>query len=254
MKDDDARLFAEVLRDGAAQIGVPLSEERIDACRRYTALMLATNEHTNLTRIVAPAEVAVKHFVDSLTVLAAVPDLAEGARIADVGTGAGFPGLALKIARPDLRVTLLDSLGKRLTFLGEVVAELGLKDVALVHARAEDAGRDPAHRDAYGLVTARAVAALPTLLEWCGPLVRVGGRFVAMKSGAADEELAAAADAARALNLRPAGRRHDTAVTLPAVPGSDEEPPARRLLTYEKAGQTPKVYPRRPAEIKAKPL
>lgn len=259
MNDDDARLFAEVLRDGAAQVGVPLPEERIDACRRYASLMLATNEHTNLTRIVAPAEVAVKHFVDSLTVLLAVPDLAEGARIADVGTGAGFPGLALKIARPDLRVTLLDSLGKRLTFLGEVVAELGLKDVALVHARAEDAGRAPAHRDAYDLVTARAVAALPTLLEWCGPLVRVGGRFVAMKSAAADEELAAGANAARVLHLRPAGARHNLALTLPAVPavpggGGDEPPAARRLLTYEKTAPTPKPYPRRPAEIKAKPL
>jgi 16S rRNA (guanine527-N7)-methyltransferase len=250
LDEDGARVFADTLRSAAAAVGAPLTEVQIAACRRYAGAMLAVNAHTNLTRIVAPAEVAVKHFADSLTVLAAVPGLPEGASVADVGTGAGFPGLALKIARPDLRVTLIDSLAKRLTFLDQVVADLELKNVALVHARAEDAGRDPAHRDRYDLVTARAVAALPTLLEWCGPLARVGGRFVAMKASTADEELSAAANAARLLQLT---LTDDRALTLPPT-ADDAEPPARRLLVYRKTRPTPPAYPRRAAEIKSRPL
>jgi 16S rRNA (guanine527-N7)-methyltransferase len=236
------------LGSAAIAVGVPLTAEQIEQCVRYTEILLATNAHTNLTRITAPAEVAVKHFADSLTVLRAVPDLASGATVADVGTGAGFPGLVLKIVRPDLHVTLLDSVQKRLTFLAEVVAALGLGGVSLVHLRAEDAGRDPAHRDRYDLVTARAVATLPTLLEWCLPLVRPGGgRFVAMKSGVVDAERSAATNAAGILQARLAD---DVALTLPPTP-ADPEPAARRLLVYRKLRPTPPGYPRRPAEIKA---
>ncbi|HVK05221.1 MAG TPA: 16S rRNA (guanine(527)-N(7))-methyltransferase RsmG, partial [Armatimonadaceae bacterium] len=195
--------FTETLTRACAAIGVPLDAAQVGACLRFARLLLETNERTNLTRITAPAEMAVKHFADSLTVLRAVPDLPEGARVADVGTGAGFPGVVLKIARPDLRIVLIDSLAKRLSFLEGVTTALLLKDVSLVHARAEDAGRDPSLRDRCDLVTARAVAALPTLLEWCGPLARPGsGRFVAMKAGGVDEEIAAAATASAALHLR----------------------------------------------------
>jgi len=247
----DEALFRSALEAGVAACGLSLSAAEIDACSRYKDLLLATNEHTNLTRITAPADVAVKHFVDSLTVLRAVPDLTSKATLLDVGTGAGFPGLVLKIVRPGLRVTLMDSLAKRLTFLQEVVAALGLEQVTLVHARAEDAGQDPAHRDRYDLVTARAVAALPTLLEWCTPFVRPSsGRFVAMKAAGVDSELAAAENASYLLHVR---LEADLPFELPPVSG-DTEASSRRLLVYRKNRPTPTLYPRRPAEIKAKPL
>jgi 16S rRNA (guanine527-N7)-methyltransferase len=180
--------------------------------------------------------------------------------VADVGTGAGFPGLPLAIVRPDVHVTLMDALNKRLAFLADATGELDVTNVTLVHARAEDAGRDPAHRDRYDLVVARAVAGLPTLLEWCGPLVRApGGRFVAMKSAGIDDELAASSPAAQALHLR---LTRDVPLTLaPPVnanegeTGSDDgEPLGRRLLVWEKTRPTPARYPRRAAEIKARPL
>lgn len=247
--DDAARnTLLRVLESGAAAFEIALDERQIDLFARYAERLLAANARTNLTRITAPDAVAAKHFVDSLSVLAACPDLAENASVADIGTGAGFPGVPLKIVRPDLRLTLIDSLNKRLDFLRDLATELGLSEITLVHARAEDAGRDAAHRDRYDLVTARAVAALPTLLEWCAPLVRDGGRFVAMKAAEVDAELAASAAAQRALRARLIG---DVAVLLPGT-GEETEPVRRRLLVFEKTGATPPRFPRRPAEIKAR--
>lgn len=250
MTEDDRLVFAETLQRAALHLNLPLNAEQITACARYTDLLLETNAHTNLTRITEPGAVAIKHFADSLTVLRAVPDLTQGAKVADVGTGAGFPGMVLKIVRPDLRLALIDSLAKRLTFLQKVVDTLGLEQVHLVHARAEEAGRDALHRDTYDLVTARAVAALPTLLEWCGPLVRPSGRFLAMKTEQVAEELASAEGAVSLLALR---LTKDVSVTLPASPGEDE-PARRRLLVYEKLRATPSRFPRRTEEIKARPL
>jgi len=244
-----ARFFA-ALDAGIAHLGLSLPPTAPNAFFVYAEQLLQTNRHTNLTRITAPDEVAVKHFVDSVSVLVACPALPPGARVADIGTGAGFPGLPLAIVRPDLSVTLVDALAKRLRFLESVIENLGLGNVTLVHGRAEDVGREAAHRERYDLVVARAVAALPTLLEWCAPLVRVGGRFLALKSGDMDDELAAAANAARLLNVRLV---RDLALTLPPV-GDDPAAPARRLLLYEKLAPTPAHLPRRPAEIKAKPL
>jgi 16S rRNA (guanine527-N7)-methyltransferase len=253
MIPSDETLFRHTLEHGASAFGVPLTQAQLDQCVRYTNLLLQTNEHTNLTRITAPADVAIKHFVDSLTVLSAVTDLKPGASVADVGTGAGFPGVVLKIVRPDLKLTLLDSLGKRLTFLREVAEVLELQDVAFVHARAEEAGRDTAHRDQYDLVTARAVAALPTLLEWCTPLCAVQGRFVAMKASGADDELSISDTAVRELGIR---LENDLALELPASSEEETAEPAasRRLLVYRKHFPTRPLYPRRTPEIKAKPL
>ena len=296
---EEAARFSDTLRGGAEAIGVPLTDLQVDACLTYSRLLLATNAHTNLTRITDPEEVAIKHFVDSLTVLwrgekdgpltpagggiSLAPQRvgAGGASgritLCDVGTGAGFPGIVLKIVRPNLHVTLLDSLAKRLTFLGQVVAELELKNVRLVHSRAEDAGRNPALRDRFHVVTARAVASLPTLLEWCGPLVTVGGHFVAMKAAGAEEELATSANAAEALQLRLVER---VGLELPVLKGGEKRGPlapinggtsgiafspappftgaggalSRHLLLYEKTNPTPKLYPRLPAEIKKRPL
>lgn len=253
MTPSDETFFRHTLEQGAAAISVPLTTAQLDQCVRYTTLLLQTNEHTNLTRITIPVDIAIKHFVDSLTVFRAVPDLKQGARVADVGTGAGFPGVVLKIVRPDISLTLLDSLGKRLTFLREVVEALELKDVAFVHARAEEAGRDAAHRDRYDLVTARAVASLPTLLEWCTPLCAVRGRFVAMKASGADEELSVSDTAVQELGIK---LESDLALTLPAASNEVdfESAVSRRLLVYRKNFPTRPLYPRRTPEIKAKPL
>lgn len=256
MTDNEKERFQSALQSGADAIGISLTEIQVGQCLIYVERMLTVNEHTNLTRITEPEAVAVKHFVDSLTVLKALPAsphpqaLAQGATVADIGTGVGFPGLALKIVRPDLHMTLMDSLGKRLTFLQEVISELELTNVTTVHARAEDAGRNADFRDHFDLVTARAVAALPTLLEWCTPLVRQGGRFVAMKSAGVDAEIAAANTAAGLLQVRLTA---DHNLTLPSVPG-DDEPAARRLIVYAKLRPTPSRFPRRTAEIKQAPL
>jgi 16S rRNA (guanine527-N7)-methyltransferase len=250
MTETERNLFQETLRDGTANLGISLSDDALRQCLAYTVRLLEVNTQQNLTRITEPRAVAIKHFVDSFTVLRACPDLRDGATVADVGTGAGFPGVPLKILRPDLSLTLLDSLAKRLTFLKDTLDEIDITGVTLAHARAEDAGRDPRFRDRFDLVTARAVAPLPVLLEWCGPLARVGGRFVAMKGANADDELTVAGTAAQRLGLR---LTDDMGIILPPVPG-DEEPSQRRLFVYEKTRPTPSPYPRRPAEIKTKPL
>ncbi len=248
--DFDEAVFVETLASATVAVGVPLMPEQITQCVTYARLLLETNARMNLTRITEAREMAVKHFADSLTVFAAMsPDV--GATLCDVGTGAGFPGLVLKIAHPDLRLTLLDSLRKRLTFLETVCAALGFAGVRTVHANAVDAGHDPALRDRFDAVTARAVAALPVLLEWCAPLVKPGGRFIALKSGNVDDELDASGDAVTALKVRLVG---DRALTLPTIPGTDEPPALRRILVYEKVAATPKGFPRTVAEIKRKPL
>jgi 16S rRNA (guanine527-N7)-methyltransferase len=146
---------------------------------RYLQLLLQTNAHTNLTAIRDPEEIRVRHFEDSLRLL-------EGAdfsskRVIDIGSGAGFPGLVLKIAEPTIKLTLLDAAGKKVRFLQSVCDDLGLSDVSCVHARAEELARDPAHRERYDIVTARGVAALPALCEICLPFVRTGGIFLSMK-------------------------------------------------------------------------
>ncbi len=252
LSPSDRETLTHALGTGADAVGVSLTDAQIEACIRYADLLLETNQHTNLTRIVEPHAVAIKHFADSLTLLRAVPDLADGAVVADVGTGAGFPGVVLKIVRPDLRLVLIDSLAKRLTFLGAVVADLNLANIALVHARAEEAGRNPVYRDACDLVVARAVAALPTLLEWCAPLVRPEtGRFVALKTASADAEIEAARPAAALLRVR---LENDLALTLPPVPGEEGGESPRRVLVYRKFAPTLVRYPRKPAEIKANPL
>lgn len=244
--------FFAALHRGAEQIGVSVTSEQAEQCACFADLVRTGNTRTNLTRITAPEEMAIKHFADSLTVFAALPQgVAPGASILDVGTGAGFPGVVLHLMRPDVRVFLLDSLNKRLVFLRDALTELGLdQNVSLLHARAEDAGRAGENRDAYDVVVARAVAALPTLLEWCGPMVRVGGQFVAMKGGNVDEEKDAARRAADVLGLRLV---KNAPFTLPPT-GDETEPAQRRVLVYHKTRPTPPAYPRRAAEIKAKPL
>lgn len=235
--------FRETLEQAAAQAGFPLTGEQLDRFQQYTDLLLETNKSLNLTAITDPEEVALKHMVDSLLVYN--PKTFHNHTIADVGTGAGFPGIPLKIYDPSMRVTLIDSLQKRLNFLKQVVQELGLGQVRCLHARAENAGQDPALREKFDVVTARAVAALPVLAEYCLPLVRVGGTFFAMKGRHFQEETDEAHHAVEALGgkikeVRP--------VTLP---GLDDQ---RAIITIEKVRHTPAQYPRKAGTASKKPL
>ncbi len=214
-----------------------LSSEQLTLFETYYAMLADWNTRVNLTAITAPEDVAKKHFFDSL---AAAPYLKPNAAIVDVGTGAGFPGLPLLIFRPDLKVTLMDSLQKRLVFLEAVCKELKLK-VELVHARAEDAGQNPKYREKFDVALTRAVSALPVLCELTLPLVKVGGTSIAYKGDSA-EELAASGNALSVL--------HATAerVVIPADYG------ARELVILTKNGTTPKQYPRKAGTPSKNPL
>jgi len=214
-----------------------LSAEQLALFETYYAMLADWNTRVNLTAITEPEDVAKKHFLDSL---AAAPYLKPSASIVDVGTGAGFPGLPLLIFRPDLKVTLMDSLQKRLVFLEAVCKELKLK-AELVHTRAEDAGQNPKYREKFDVALTRAVSALPVLCELTLPLVKVGGISIAYKGDSA-EELAASGNALSVL--------HATAerVVIPADYG------ARELVILTKNGTTPKQYPRKAGTPSKNPL
>ena len=229
----------QLLRDGLTTLGLPTGG--IPALIRYADLLVEKNKVMNLTAITKPADIAALHFLDS----AALLTLADwkGKTVADIGTGAGFPGLPLRIVDPSIRLTLLDAQNKRVEFLKEVCGELGLADVECVHARAEEFAAD--HREGFDLVTSRAVAALPLLCELCLPLVKVGGYFAAMKSVDADAELASAAHAIEVL-----GGAVDH-VTDYAIPGTEVH---HRVIFIKKCRETGKKYPRAFAKIKKNPL
>ncbi|MCI8554498.1 MAG: 16S rRNA (guanine(527)-N(7))-methyltransferase RsmG [Clostridiales bacterium] len=235
----------------ASVCGITLNGEQAALFDRYAVLLREWNEKMNLTAITSPEEIEVKHFVDSLTVLDALPPPKERGgplRFIDVGTGAGFPGVVLKLMRPDLELTLLDSLNKRLVFLKALCADLGVEAV-LVHARAEEAGRQKERRESYDIATARAVAALPTLCEYCLPLVRTGGRFLAMKGPDGDRE---AREAETAI-IRLGGRL--SAVDEHLLPGTGTEAPSsRKILRIDKISSTPDSFPRQTAKIARQPL
>ncbi|MEN6636640.1 MAG: 16S rRNA (guanine(527)-N(7))-methyltransferase RsmG [Clostridiaceae bacterium] len=214
-----------------------LKAAQLQQFETYYAMLADWNTRVNLTAITEPEDVAKKHFLDSL---AAAPYLKPNASVADVGTGAGFPGLPLLILRPDLRATLIDSLQKRLVFLDAVLKELKLT-AELVHARAEDAGQNPKYREKFDVALTRAVSALPVLCELTLPLVKVGGVSIAYK-GDSVEELAASKNALSVL--------HATAerVVIPADYG------ARELVILTKTGTTPKQYPRKAGTPAKSPL
>lgn len=219
---------------------IRLTASQLDLLDRYAELLVDYNKKVNLTAITTPEGIEDRHFADSL-LLAAQPEAA-GA-VVDVGTGAGFPGIVAKIYRPDIRLTLMEPTGKRVDFLRYACAELGLEGVEFAKERAEEAARK-AWRERYDLAVARAVAALPVLCEYCLPLVRVGGRFIAMKGPDAAAECTAAAGALRKLGGRLVENR---TFTLPD--GS-----ARCLIVCEKVSPTPAAYPRNGGKIAKKPL
>ena len=232
----------ELLKTEAGKKGISLSDEMLLQFQLYLDFLLETNRVMNLTAIEEPCDVAIKHFLDSLLLLRAV-ELPEKAAFADVGTGAGFPGVPVKIARPDLSLTLIDSLQKRLLFLDDLLVKLSLSGQT-VHGRAEDCGREAGHRERYDVVTARAVANMSALSEYCLPLVKVGGCFIAMKSTKAREE----AEAARQAVILLGGQLESVQNFL--LPGDM----MRTFLVVRKIRKTPEQYPRRGVKIAKKPL
>jgi 16S rRNA (guanine527-N7)-methyltransferase len=176
----------KMLFEGASRLGIKLDSHMLDAFGKYKALLLEWNEKVNLTSITDEKEIVIKHFLDSLSIIPHIPD--KSASLADIGTGAGFPGIAVKIAKSCGKLLLVDSLDKRIKFLEHTISELELESSAVLHARAEDAGHEPGIREAYDCVTARAVAGLNVLLEYCLPFVKTGGIFIAMKGKDPKEE------------------------------------------------------------------
>ena len=234
-------MLEQVLTAGFAELGLPLDAQALARYRLYYDRLAQQNKVMNLTAIDGEDESARLHFLDCAALLT-LADFA-GKRLIDVGSGAGFPGLALKIACPSLSLTLLDSLDKRVRFLQGVAAELGFEEVRCLHARAEEA--PPELRESFDLAASRAVARLNLLCELCLPFVRVGGLFLAMKGPGAAGEAEEAGQAITALGGRLRG------ITEYPIPGTDTR---HSLVLIEKARPTPRQYPRRWAQIKKSPL
>ena len=233
----------DILTAGFRELGLTPPPGAIDMLCRYSELLLEQNKVMNLTAITQPDQVARLHFLDSAAILTHT-SLA-GKSLIDVGTGAGFPGLVLKILEPSLRLTLADSLGKRVTWLEEVCARLGLEGVACIHARAEELSLEAPYRDGFDVATSRAVAAFPALCELCLPFVKVGGQFIAMKSVDSSAEVQAGEKAVKTLGGRLSG-----GVDYP-VPGAGV---THRLVVVDKVSSTPGGYPRSWGKIKKAPL
>ena len=232
------------LIEGAKVLNVNLTDQQADQLIRYKELLVEWNEKMNLTAITEDLEVITKHFLDCLTVQSSI-DLTQVSSLVDVGTGAGFPGLVLKIAFPNLHITLIDSLNKRLKFLQHVIDELGLKDIECVHGRAEDLGKNKAYREQFEVCASRAVANLAVLSEYTLPFVKKEGYLIALKGQKLDEELA---EGEKAITIL--GGTIDQLVDV-VVPYTDLK---HRIAKIKKIKETPKKYPRKAGEPTKAPL
>lgn len=234
----------ERLQSKAEQLGIRLSEKQLEQFQCYYERLIEKNKVMNLTAITECEEVVDKHFVDSI-LLGSVKELSGKKRVIDVGTGAGFPGIPLKIVYPELEITLLDSLNKRVKFLDEVIEELGLTGIQAVHSRAEDMAQDAAHRQQYDICVSRAVANLATLSEYCIPFVKQGGYFISYKSTQIEEELKQAKKAVQVL-----GGTLEQVETV-QIPGTTIK---RQFVMIRKTGTTPKKFPRKAGTASKTPI
>lgn len=236
----------EIFAEELANYGFKLSSKQKEQFATYYNKLIEFNKKVNLTRITDKNEVYLKHFFDSITPLLEFSDLFKGEKsLCDVGAGAGFPSLPIKILCPDLSITIVDSLGKRLKFLDELVSDLSLDKVTLVHSRAEDAGQNKNLREKFDLVTGRAVARMNVLSEYCLPLAKVDGYLVALKGPKAQDELA---EAKNAIEVLGGSVKEVKELTLP---DTDDE---RTLIVVKKVKATPKKYPRQAGTPNRKPL
>lgn len=235
----DLSYFKELLE----HIEVELTEKQFDQFVKYYEMLVEKNKVMNLTAITEWSEVVLKHFVDSLSINQYFK-LSEQ-KVVDIGTGAGFPGIPLKVAFPELEIVLVDSLNKRVKFLNEVIGALGLEGITAVHGRAEDIGRDVKYRENFDLCVSRAVANLSTLCEYCLPLVKVNGRFVSYKAGNLEEELENSKNAIFKL-----GGKIEKVQPF-ALPESDIQ---RNFVFIEKKNKTSKAYPRSAGKPTKEPL
>lgn len=236
-------MIKNLLQNYIKDYKITLTENQYEQFQKYFELLVEWNEKMNLTAITDESGVALKHFADSLSLLNFV-DIPQNSSLADVGTGAGFPGVVLKIARPDIKLTLIDSLNKRLVFLGEVCAQLGI-EAKLIHSRAEDGARDEKLRESFDFVASRAVARMNVLSEYCLPYVKVGGAFCAMKGAQANEEFKESLNANNTLGGKLENKYF---FELPENGGE------RAIAVVRKVKNTPQKYPRQSGKIKAKAL
>ena len=238
----EKKRFEEEMSKKSKILGVRFSVEQIEQFYKYMNLLIEWNEKMNLTAITEPKEIILKHFIDSLTILKYIDD---NSKLVDVGTGAGFPGVPLSIMNPTLKITLVDSLNKRLIFLQEVVKELNLKNIEIVHARAEEFGQNKNYREKFDIAVSRAVANLSVLAEYLLPAVKIGGQVICMKGSQVEEELNDAKFALKELGGK------IKSVDEFCLPGTDMK---RNVIIVEKIKETPKKYPRKAGTPAKQPL
>ena len=234
--------FFEKMQEKSRELKIRFSVEQLEQFFEYMNLLIEWNEKINLTAITDPEEIILKHFIDSITIL---KELEDNSKIVDVGTGAGFPGIPLSIMNSTLKITLVDSLNKRLIFLQEVVNKLNLKNIEIVHARAEEFGQNKKYRESFDFATSRAVANLSTLSEYLIPLVKVNGKVISMKAADAQDEINEAQKAIEIL-----GGKIEKIEEF-NLPQSDI---GRTVITIKKDKQTPNKYPRKPGTPSKEPL
>ncbi|MBQ7959794.1 MAG: 16S rRNA (guanine(527)-N(7))-methyltransferase RsmG [Clostridia bacterium] len=229
-----------IFERGISELGFDLDERKIEKFEKFSSLLVEWNGKMNLTAVTDPEGISVKHFLDSIAPLSVV-NFKEGARVIDVGTGAGFPGIPIRIVRDDLNFTFLDSLNKRINFLNEVSKELSFENAEFVHGRAEEAGKDKRFREKYDYAVSRAVANMKVLCEYCLPFVKVGGAFAAFKQFEVDDEISDA----KAMIGSLGGTVCD--IKEVRIPQSDI---VRKIVIVEKVKETPSQFPRRANKIK----
>ena len=234
--------FINKMKKNEKYFNFHFSVEQLEQFFAYMNLLIEWNEKMNLTAIVEPNEIILKHFIDSITIL---KEIDNNSKIIDVGTGAGFPGVPLSIMNPTLKITLADSLNKRLIFLQEVVNQLGLKNIEIIHARAEELGKNKKYRENFDAATSRAVANLSTLSEYLIPLVKVGGKIISMKAGGAQEEIEAAKKAIKILG----GEIEE--IEEFKLPQTEIE---RTIILIKKEEHTPNKYPRKAGVPSKEPI